>query len=117
MKTSIPAGNPIIAGVSNDSNASMNVNKKTESMAGNINGIVIFLKILKIDEPAILAVSSNDGSIVWNAAEITKYERGTSDIPITQIIPGKEYMLNNGSVKPVMFLHQVFASPEFGENK
>ena len=58
------AGKPIIAGVSNDSNARINVKRNTERIDGSIRGMVILLKIVKSDEPAIRAVSSNDGSIV-----------------------------------------------------
>ena len=66
------AAAPIIAGVSNDSIARMNVNRYTLIIAGIISGTVIFLNIVNTEPPLTLACSSSEASIVANAAEITR---------------------------------------------
>src|SRR5689334_20946686 len=88
------------AGTSKPSIVRTNTISMTDTMVGSISGSVTLRSVVNQLAPLTLADSSSEGSIDFNAADISRKTRGEAPSPSTHIMPGSVYTLNGEFARP-----------------
>src|SRR3989304_5619503 len=113
VSTSIPAGKPISAGISNASRERTKVRINTANTLGRASGKVTLRNTCQLLLPAASAASSKVGSIERNGVAINRNTTGVQTNASTIIIPDKEKTSNNGET-PVRFSATTLTIPASG---
>jgi hypothetical protein len=87
--TLIPAGRPIIVGVSNEPADSVKQSRNAEKMLGAMRGMETRRSVFSTPEPDALLASSSDESMLRMEAEMVRYATGVRAIALANISPGQ----------------------------
>ena len=87
--TVIPAGRPIIVGVSKEPAERVKQSRNAENMLGAMSGMDTLRSVFSTPEPDALLASSSDESMFRIAAEMVRYEMGVRAIALAKMNPGQ----------------------------